>query len=56
MQSVATGRDLDVIAWVGRDECGRFWREFAFVDDVIEVDAANAVSEYEAGADPVARG
>jgi len=56
MQTVATGRDLNVIAWVGSDELGRLWCELSFVDDVIEVDAANPVSEYEAGADPVARG
>ena len=56
MQSVATGRDLNVVAWVGRDERGCFWHEFAFADDVIEVDAADTVAEHEAGADAVARG
>ena len=54
VQAVATWRDLDVAAWVGRDECGRLWHEVTFVDDVIEVDAADSLSEDEAASYAVA--
>lgn len=45
VQAFSAWGDLDVVVWVGGDERCTLGIDFAVIDDVVEVDAPDAVAE-----------
>lgn len=50
VQAVATGTDLDVVAWDCLKESRRYLVRLAVDEAVVEIDSADAVAEHEAHA------